>query len=160
MTPTKRSMANISAPSKFKRQQGAVLVVGLIILVVLTLLSVQVMRTNVVQERMAGNMRERNVALQAAEAALRVGEARQPFPAGAELLDPVNWDGTVRDGAVDSFDAGVAAPPVFQVGLPQYVRVGLSLPPEYRLIYPVTARGVGGQAATVVVVQSGFEPSD
>ena len=50
-------------PSVYKRQlrglrqqSGAVLVIGLIILVVLTMLGVQGMRTNVAQERMAGNI--------------------------------------------------------------------------------------------------------
>ena len=73
-------------------QEGAVLVVGLIILVLLTLLGVQAMRGNVSQERMAFNMRERNVAFQAAEAALRVGENMGPFDgSGVDLVDATNW---------------------------------------------------------------------
>jgi type IV pilus assembly protein PilX len=144
-----------------RSQKGAALVIGLIILVVLTLIGVQAMRTSIVQERMAGNMRERNVAFQAAEAALRVGEANGPFsPGNAALADPAAWDGSGSTGSIPSFDAGVAGPPVYQVGPPQYVRVGLTLPPEFRYIYPVTARGMGGQQTSVVVVQSAFEPMD
>lgn len=136
--------------------------IGLIILVVLTLIGVQAMRTNIVQERMAGNMRERNVAFQAAEAALRVGEANGPFATNnPALANPATWDGTGSTGSIPGFDDdGVAGPPVFQVGPPQYVRVGLTLPPEFRYIYPVTARGLGGQATSVVVVQSAFEPTN
>jgi type IV pilus assembly protein PilX len=142
-------------------QQGAVLIVGLIILVVLTLLGVQAMRTNVAQERMAGNMRERNVAFQAAEAVLRVGERTGPFAVGnTDIVDTGAWDGTapVPSGSIAAFDDGVAADPIYHVGPPQYIRIGLEIPATFRYIYPVTARGAGGQASTVVTIQSGFEP--
>jgi type IV pilus assembly protein PilX len=151
------------------RQRGAVLIVGLIILVVLTLLGVQALRGNLAQERMSNNVRERNAAFQAAEAALRVGEVTGPFPsASAPLTDPQNWvlpnplspgDPTSNvTGVVTGFDAGLAQQPVYNVGPPQYIRIGLSLPPEWRLIYPVSSRGVGAQEGSVVVLQSGFEP--
>jgi type IV pilus assembly protein PilX len=144
---------------RHRRQHGAVLVVGLIILVMLTLLGVQALRSNLAQERMAFNVRERNAAFQAAEAALRVGEGLNPFPASsAALPDPLNWGAEERTGQVPTFDAGLIEDPMYHVGPPHYVRVGLSLPPEWRLIYPVTSRGVGGQAGSVVVLQSGFEP--
>ena len=56
------------------RQKGAVLVVTLMILLVVTLLTVSNMRSSVLQEKMAGNTSDRNVAFQAAESALREGE--------------------------------------------------------------------------------------
>ncbi len=147
-----------------RHQSGAVLVIGLILLVVLTLLGVQGMRTNVAQERMAFNMRERNLAFQAAEAALRAGERQNPN-AGfqhdiAPLPDPANWNGAavMGGGDVPGFSMELDAPPTFHMGPPQYVRIGMTLPPEYRLIYPVSARGVGAQATSVVVLQSGLEP--
>ncbi len=56
------------------RQSGVVLVTALMVLVVLTLLMVSTMRTGIIEERMAGNLREWNKAFQAAEAALRDGE--------------------------------------------------------------------------------------
>ena len=143
------------------RQQGAVLVVGLIILVVLTLLGVQAMRSNVSQERMASNMRERNVAFQAAEAALRVGEATGPFDnSGVDLVDPLNWAAGEETGTLANFDDGLSEDPMFHVGPPQYVRVGITLPAVNRYIYPISARGEGGQAGSIVVLQSGFEPSN
>jgi type IV pilus assembly protein PilX len=58
------------SPNK-KDQTGAALVVSLIVLVLLTLLGVAAMRTSVLEERMAGNMRESNIAFQSAEGALR-----------------------------------------------------------------------------------------
>ncbi len=51
-------------------QQGVVLVVGLIFLVLVTLLGTTAMQTTVLEERMAGNMRDYNLALQAGESAL------------------------------------------------------------------------------------------
>jgi type IV pilus assembly protein PilX len=58
-----------------RQQRGAILVTSLLLLVVLTVLGVAMMRMTALQERMAGNARDVNVALQAAEAALREGEA-------------------------------------------------------------------------------------
>lgn len=58
----------------FKQQKGAVLVVALILLLVLTLVGVAGMQDTTLQEKMAGNMQDRNLAFQAAEAALRAGE--------------------------------------------------------------------------------------
>lgn len=144
---------------RHSRQGGAVLIVGLIILVVLTLLGVQALRGNLAQERMAFNVRERNAAFQAAEAALRLGEGTGPFPsATAPLTDPQNWVAADSTGAVTGFDAGLKENPLYHVGPPQYIRIGVSLPPEWRFIYPVTSRGVGGQEGSIVVLQSGFEP--
>ncbi|AYC34322.1 hypothetical protein D3880_18995 [Pseudomonas cavernae] len=58
-----------------QKQRGAVLLVCLIMLLVLTVLGVTSMSGSTLQERMAGGARDYNVAFQAAEAALRVGEA-------------------------------------------------------------------------------------
>jgi len=59
-----------------KNQQGAVLIIALIMLLILTLLGVAVMESSVVEERMAGNSMDRNIAFQAAEAGLNAGEVR------------------------------------------------------------------------------------
>ncbi|HYL88943.1 MAG TPA: PilX N-terminal domain-containing pilus assembly protein [Burkholderiales bacterium] len=57
------------------REQGAALVVALMFLIILTLLGLATMTGTTLEERMAGNSRDYNVALQAAEAALRDAEA-------------------------------------------------------------------------------------
>lgn len=57
-----------------KNQQGAVLIVALIMLLLLTIIGLSSMRGTSLQENMAGNMRDSNLSLQAAEAALRKGE--------------------------------------------------------------------------------------
>lgn len=56
------------------RQSGSALIISLVFLLVLTVLSVAAMQGTTMQERMAGNYRETNEALQAAEAALRTAE--------------------------------------------------------------------------------------
>lgn len=58
-----------------QRQQGAVLVVALMFLIILTLLGLAAMTGTTLEEKMAGNSRDYNIALQAAEAALRDAEA-------------------------------------------------------------------------------------
>ena len=54
-----------------KQQHGVVLVLSLIILSVLTLVAVTGMRTSVTEEKMSGNIRDRELAMQAAESAMR-----------------------------------------------------------------------------------------
>ena len=56
------------------RQRGAVLAVTLMILLVVTLLTVSNMQSSVLEEKMAGNNSDRNVAFQAAESGLREAE--------------------------------------------------------------------------------------
>lgn len=58
-----------------RREEGAVLVVGLVMVLLISIISVSAIRGSNLQESMAGNMRERNLAFQASESALRVGEA-------------------------------------------------------------------------------------
>lgn len=57
-----------------RKEQGTVLVVALVILLVITLLSIGNMRSSVLEEKMAGNTNDRNVAFQAGESALREAE--------------------------------------------------------------------------------------
>ncbi|EIK47084.1 hypothetical protein O59_001105 [Cellvibrio sp. BR] len=65
-----------------KQQTGAVLIVGLVLLLILTVIGLASIRGSDLQERMAGNMRDRNIAFQASEAALREGE---------NILDPLDF---------------------------------------------------------------------
>ena len=56
------------------RQKGAALVVSLILLLIMTIIGVTSLRTTTLEEKMAGNMRDKSLAFQAAEAALRDAE--------------------------------------------------------------------------------------
>ncbi len=58
-----------------RRQRGTILFVSLIILLLLTILGVTSMSSVTMEERMAGNLRDGHMAIQASEAALRSGEA-------------------------------------------------------------------------------------
>lgn len=55
-------------------QRGIALAMGLLFLLLLTIIGVTSMNTSILQERMAGNMRDQDIALQAAETSLRYGE--------------------------------------------------------------------------------------
>jgi type IV pilus assembly protein PilX len=64
----------LTASQTAVRQKGAVLVVGLLILLVMTVLGVAAMGSTTLQERMANNNRQQQVAFQATEVALRAAE--------------------------------------------------------------------------------------
>jgi type IV pilus assembly protein PilX len=55
-------------------QSGAVLVISLIMLLLLTLIGISSIQTTSLEEKMAGNLRDRNIAFQAAESAIRDAE--------------------------------------------------------------------------------------
>lgn len=56
------------------RESGAVLVISLIILLVITVLAIGSTRTSTLEEKMAGNTRDRNLAFQSTESAVREAE--------------------------------------------------------------------------------------
>ncbi len=55
-------------------QQGVALVMAMVFLMILTIIGVTVMSSTALQEKMAGNVQDKNLAFQAGESALRVGE--------------------------------------------------------------------------------------
>lgn len=61
-------------------QRGAVLMVGLVFLLLLTLLATSSMQNATLQEKMAGSQAQRDASFQMAESALRSGEARLQSP--------------------------------------------------------------------------------
>ncbi len=64
----------ISSQAPGRREQGSVLVISLLILLVMSLLSITSVNNSVLEEKMAANSRSSQLAFQAAEAALREGE--------------------------------------------------------------------------------------
>jgi type IV pilus assembly protein PilX len=158
------------------RQRGASLIIALIFLVIMAMLGVTLANVTNLEERMAGNTRDRDLALQAAEAALRDAEVRLedvafragPFPAydAARANDAAFWEncfatnntpcGAPKEPTTalpDGTDAGaVAEPPQFIVETKP--NVGTTQ------VFRVTARAVGGSPDTIVVLQAefGFTP--
>ncbi len=61
----------IKHPTK-KNQTGAVLIVSLVMLMLVTLIGVSGMQTTILEERMSSNYRDQNTAFQAAEATLLI----------------------------------------------------------------------------------------
>lgn len=89
------------------RQQGVALITGLIFLVVLTLISVTAARMSSLEERMSGNVRDRSLAMQAAEMALRdaerdirggAGITRAPAISGLTNFNPACTAGLCYNG--------------------------------------------------------------
>ncbi|MGH8292522.1 MAG: pilus assembly PilX family protein [Gammaproteobacteria bacterium] len=83
-----------------RHQQGVVLVVSLVLLLVLTILGIAAIQSTSLEERMAGNQRAHQLAFEAAEAALRQGEQALN---GLASLPP--FDGSVLGYYPNSTDA-------------------------------------------------------
>lgn len=67
--------SRISAPRKlFKKQSGATLIVTIMLMLVLTILALSLYQYSTIEERSARNQYDRNIAMQAAETALRDAE--------------------------------------------------------------------------------------
>lgn len=163
---------------KQSNERGTVLIAGLMLLLVLTLLGIAGMQSSVLQEKMVGNQRDRDLAFQAAEAALRDGESflnnaalplfngsnglyGVPVAGGAERWQTLAWDGADSRPVSGADLAKVAAQPRYIVeSMPYTGPPGGSLeadtPVSDSAMYRVTARGVGGTPFAVVVLQSTF----
>ena len=162
----------LQQPNHFKpgaRQRGVVLIVALVVLLVLSLLGISSMQGTVMEERMAGNMYDRNLAFQAAEAALRAGEADAAAGVNiaydvslASIVAPVdldydaNWPATAED--YSGTLAGLSTPPEYiierQRPLPPLEADQPLQPPLMR----VSARATGRNGTSVVVLQSIYKP--
>lgn len=166
-----------------KHQQGAVLIVGLIMLLLLTVIGMSSIRGTDLQERMAGNARNHNLAFQASEAAIRSAEnylsgaSITPFQSGAgyhkdltETTPPPFWSVTDWAGKgvklADNTLAGVPEQPRYAI---EQLEVIIS-PGNYgsavdqqsidsmaeREVYRVTARGLGGTTDSEALIQTTF----
>ncbi len=82
-----------------RTDRGFALITILLMTVVLAALALGAMNTSILQERMAGNARDANIALQSAEAALRDGEA--------DVMASINSTSPF----MSTCDAGLCVPP-------------------------------------------------
>ena len=164
-----------------KKQTGAALIVSLLMLTIMTMIGVTAMQSNLLQEKMAGNFRDTNLAFQAAEAGLRDGEADVSIrvtgltgfnsSCSNGLCDATSGFNSVwKDtGSGDTEDNGVTygsntgAIAIANVSCqPRYWIEGFkSWPagsPSWKVRYRITSTGCGGNADTRVTVQSVFSP--
>mgnify|MGYP000877815764 CR=1 FL=1 len=146
------------------KQQGVVLFTALIFLVALMLIGNNAVQNSGLEERMAGNTRNRDMAFQAAEAALknagntlstwRVGPWTGTMPAGlvhnhSHANDSSYWGNIANWTNYKSFTvSGVAENP-------RYI---IEKMPDVGTVehYRVTARAVGGDTSAVVILQAAF----
>jgi len=157
------------------RQRGVTLVVSMIFLVLLTLLGITAMNTTSLQEKMAGNTRDLDVALQAAESALRKGEGYlaglasnglAPPPAaagGSSGYWPINtaqvWDDTWWNANSIAYGGGLdpaVQDPRFVVEEDQQYKWNPTLPPHYIHYYHITSRAHGTTTASQVMLEGTF----
>lgn len=156
-------------------QNGSALIISLLFLLLLTVVGVTSMRNSTLEERMAGNLRDLNIAFQAAEAGLRVAEADLAAPtlptftdggAGGYYTAPAadaaprwelagtNW----HDSGLSGFSQSHAPPeyiverldPVVQPSV-QFGSAGTSIQ-----LYRITARGYGPSQDTVAILQANY----
>jgi type IV pilus assembly protein PilX len=155
-------------------ENGSALVVGIVFLLILTFLGVMGMQGSILQERMAGNTRDREMAFRAAEAALREAEAFLQLPVLPAFNDASSglyqMDGTLPAtlgwNNSDSVEyggtlEGVASNPRYIVEeLPTIVWADDLLTPDEPLpddrYFRVTARSSGGTQSAVAILQSTY----
>lgn len=172
---------------KHPSQRGATLIISLLLLLVLTLIGVTAMQATALQEKMAGNMRNQNLAFQAAEAALRAGEnwidqqTAEPAaqsscsttpcaqvwqlntPNGGNFLD-LNWWKTTSHAQIygDTTLAKVKTAPQYFVEYHSFIKGSLVIGKQNdeagRHIYRITAQGTGGTASAQAILQTTYAP--
>lgn len=175
-----------SLPANIVAQRGMVLIVGLIMVLLMSIIALAAIRGSGFQESMAGNMRDRNLAFQAAEAGIRDGEAVLNLPvlppfdgseAGYYLAE--NRPGSRTTGYWDSYSwntgsavatvtiPNTAAAPRFVIEEVSFtVMAGAEggaidfesmLKTEDAVLYRVTGLGFGGTPESTVILQSTFK---
>lgn len=140
-----------------KRQQGATLVVALIFLSILALLGVTVAQTTQLEERMAGNTRDRDLAFQATEAALEWASRENllTLSAGATIDTAANDDAVFWNAFDWSTAIQLTAADIVVNGVDSYPQVLVQRRGTTNK-YRVTSRGVGATNTTVVILQAEY----
>ncbi len=149
-----------------KYQSGVVLPISMIILLLLTLISITATQVAGLEEKMAGNSKDSNLAFQAAEAALRAGEAATTgTPTLYTGTQPIDW----TNAAVTTYSSGtltgISDAPRYTIedlgsigstGDCSPCEGGTPPPSGGSRMYRITARGTGGTTNAVVVLQSTY----
>ncbi|WP_329956087.1 pilus assembly PilX family protein [Collimonas silvisoli] len=165
----------------YRRQRGLILPMLLIFLLVMMFLGFGALRAALLEEKMATNAGNQQMAFQAAEHALRFCENQlrlSPVTIPQLKQGPVTVDGasskpyweiadswrndeiSVSVPRMSSEGTVAAAPPRCLVERLQFdadLQYRQQLPPQFsqqRLAYRVTARGIGASTAAVVLLQS------
>ncbi len=110
-------MAFVRSPIQKRSQRGAVLIISLVILTVLTIVVLSANRGVVVQERMTAAIRESNITFQAAESGLVEAEAFVDDIPGLGALSDAGVNGlySQNSGPADYSDPAIWAPGITQL---------------------------------------------
>lgn len=170
---------------KYRRQRGAVLIISMLLLLIMTLIGVTGMRTTTLEEKMVGNTRDLQLAFNAAEGALRRSEdllrvVNLPsfvdydgtntggyYNPNSTIWTLVNW--TIADSfvvdcgptatALSATDLNVSAKPSCYIEELPAVKAGADLEAGTALtqnMYRITARAQGGTTTSEVILQETF----
>jgi type IV pilus assembly protein PilX len=176
-------------PARPSKQRGTALIIAMLFLVILGMLGVTTMTSTTLEERMAGNTRDRDIAMAAAEAALRDAERDlKNVNAAFRVVKVANFGAACPAALCTEGNAPVASitDPVKSafygqftgeiamggpVQLPRYMIELLSnAPPPFPTTpnppagmttrnFRITAWGVGKNTDTVVILQTVYQLS-
>jgi type IV pilus assembly protein PilX len=178
-------MHNSTYSSGGHKQHGWVLVIGLVVLVMLSIIAIALMRTTLLEEKMAGATRDINLSFEAAETALRDAEAFIESQSDDSLFTTTSAgiyaQGTESDNTEpnaflarwsDTNSRILATAPTGVTTAPRYMikKVGESGDEgslnlggygetdlsQKSVIYRITARGTGGNNNTQTVLRSHY----
>ncbi|HEX5865097.1 MAG TPA: PilX N-terminal domain-containing pilus assembly protein [Casimicrobiaceae bacterium] len=177
-------MRRLSLSSFATAQSGMSLFPALMFLLVLSVLGMSVLNSTLLQEKMAGNTKDTNVAFQAGEAGLRDAEAdialnvtagtvftssctnglctppsTWPTPLSTDISKVIDWTSSANTRVYGSQTsapalADVAAPPLYVIEKLSSLPVG----PGSSIGLGVTAPTSGGTAYRLTVLATGMRP--
>ena len=180
-------MISHSPISSGTRQRGVALITTLILLVMMTIIAVTAARMAALEERMAGNTRDRDIALRAAEMGLRDAERDlmnavlgyeraisgcTGFTADCGGSTITTADDGQCSGAVNySYLSSQTVPPSVSYGRFTHATAipGVLAQPRYLIecftknsdtYYRITVRAIGAKPGTAVMMEEMFKPNE
>ncbi len=157
-------------------QSGAVLIISLIILLLLTLIATTGMQTSTLEEKMAGNLRDKNLAFQAAESSLKAIEtslnntiptfsaagtngyysSTSTLPSASSVLTDVFWTSNpIATSTVTGLGNGIATPVYIIQDMGKVADCpGAGTGTLGCKYYRITTRASGGSTNAVAILQS------
>lgn len=142
------------SPVFAKPQSGVSLIVVMVLLIAVSLLGIAVLRSSAMQERMSANMRDRSLAMQGAETALRY--AQQDLLGVVPATPADAWDiktPTAADCSSVSICPAGSAPAwrAVPVASFNFTAAGLAAAPEYWVEYLGVGPGYKGSCDTLPI---------
>lgn len=128
-------------------QHGISLITTLLFTVAVLVLGVSIMNINLIQERSIGNIRDRDLALQAAEAALRDAEQ--------DVSINVKMDSLFSENCV----AGLCSPPTQRSPLPATASLSVDKQPGFSWSSPSTTRLYGQYTGAIQLYGVSAQPA-